>query len=853
MPTANEIAVILPAHIRRPPFLPSPPHVNPDAQLPDAPDEAPEKEAEVNGNTTATRRRYVSKVQFYRYRLYLHPPAIDSQHLFLSQKLFQEFVCDVWATAEQSRLRWVWHNQNTIRGDIYAGLADAVAANVDASTEELGRRIILPATFAGSTRNMQQLLQDALAINRFYHGGDLFITMTANPNWVEIKTELLPGQTAANRSDLVIRVFYRKKDQLIEDIKKGVFGKVVAYLFVIEFQKRGLPHMHCILFLDQESKLQTPEHIDSLISSEFPEDNPEMLELIKKFMVHTPCSAENLGAQCMENGKCSKNFPKPFREHTTITENAYAATRRRDTGQTHDVRGKQVDNRWVVPYSPWLIWKYQCHINVECIASIKAVKYIYKYVYKGHDRVSMQFGTVGNEVRQYLDARYVSACESLWHIFQYPLHGQAPNVVRLQVHLPDEQFVTWRQDGQESMPEVVLQGGRQDSTLTAYFKANVKYPNVASTVLYQNFPSQFVFSRQREWKPRQRGFAIGRMNYAPPTSDDHFYLRLLLTQVAGSTSFEDLRTYEEVTYPSFKDACLAHGLLEDDQEWDQCLREAAAMQPGRQLRHLFVTILRDCNPSDPAALWNTYWPQICNDLRYRLEHDNIRVNPSDEDVIDYGLFLIDQLLQSSRRSLKDWPSMPQVTQNWNERIANHLIAEQHNYDREEQAQLAAENEARLNPEQRATFDQFRQAIADKTGQIFFLHGPGGTGKTFLYHTLCYRLRSEGKIVICVASSGIASLLLPGGCTSHSSFKIPILINASTVCTITKTSPLAALICTTDLIIWDEAPMQHRHIHEAVDRRFQDIRGSDLPFGGDFQQILPVIKKGSRPEMVGTCD
>ena len=113
--------------------------------------------------------------------------------------------------------------------------------------------------------------------------------------------------------------------------------------------------MDCIIFLDPESKLRTPKQIDSLLSSEFPEDNPEMLELVKKFMVHKPCSAENPTAPCMKDGKCSKNFPKPFRDQTTISEDSYTSTRHHDTGHTHQVQGKQVDNCWVITYCAYLI------------------------------------------------------------------------------------------------------------------------------------------------------------------------------------------------------------------------------------------------------------------------------------------------------------------------------------------------------------------------------------------------------------------------------------------------------------------------------------------------------------------
>ena len=203
--------------------------------------------------------------------------------------------------------------------------------------------------------------------------------------------------------------------------------------------------------------------------------------------------------------------------------------------------------------------------------------------------------------------------------------------------------------------------------------------------------------------------------------------------------------------------------------------------------------------------------------------------------------------------------MPQVQQEWAAAVQNPLIACEQDYDTEQQTQLAEQRIPLLNHNQRSAFDLIMQAVEAKSGQCFFLHGPGGTGKTFVYNTLCPSLRGKVKIVICVASSGIASLLLKGGHTVHSTFKVPLDIHESSFCNIRKNSDLAELIRCADLIIWDEAPMQHRHIHEAVNRAFQDICDSDalfggvpVVFGGDFQQILPVIEKDSRAEIVGAC-
>jgi hypothetical protein len=142
-------------------------------------------------------------------------------------------------------------------------------------------------------------------------------------------------------------------------------------------------------------------------------------------------------------------------------------------------------------------------------------------------------------------------------------------------------------------------------------------------------------------------------------------------------------------------------------------------------------------------------------------------------------------------------------------------------------------------------------------KLYLLHGPAGVGKTFVYQTVCYELRSHTNIVLCITSSGVASLLLPGGRTAHSAFKIPINdINEESFCKILKQSFLAKLIRMTSLIIWDEIGPQNTLTIEAVDWTCQDIIGVASPFGGitvvfggDLQQMLPVVRNGSHNEIV----
>ena len=228
---------------------------------------------------------------------------------------------------------------------------------------------------------MIQNCQDALAINHYHQRADLFLTATANPKWPKIQEALLPGQSASDRPDIICCVFHFKMAQLIKDIyEHGIIGCTVAQVWTNEFQKKGLPHMHMVIFLHPDHKLCTPEDVDSLLLQSFQMKNegPELFELVKTLMVHTPCGPKhhNADAPCPVNGKCSKSFPKSFRDQTTVNDDSYANLQRCDTGKTFEVRGHQVNNLWVVAHCHYLIYKYHCHINVESIALIKAIKYI---------------------------------------------------------------------------------------------------------------------------------------------------------------------------------------------------------------------------------------------------------------------------------------------------------------------------------------------------------------------------------------------------------------------------------------------------------------------------------------------
>lgn len=157
----------------------------------------------------------------------------------------------------------------------------------------------------------------------------------------------------------------------------------------------------------------------------------------------------------------------------------------------------------------------------------------------------------------------------------------------------------------------------------------------------------------------------------------------------------------------------------------------------------------------------------------------------------------------------------------------------------------------LNTEQRAGFDEILDHVMSNRSKVFFVDGPGGTDKTYLYKALIAKVRSMDLIAVATATSGIAASIMPGGRTAHSRFKIPIKLSDSTMCNFTKQSGTAELLRRASLIICDEVAMTKRQAIEALDRTLQDIIGCPLPFGGkvmlfggDFCQVLPVVARGT---------
>ena len=570
-------------------------------------DHAPEHATRTNNK--------ISCLQFYAHRLAVRA---GFNPIFYGGKLFQQYVVDGYVRTESSRIQWVKDNQRKLRVDMYQGLVDHMIVQAEGQNLTPGRIVILPSTFHGSPRAMQQNFQDAMTIVSKYGRPDLFLTFTCNPKCKDILDALPPGQRPEHHPEIVARVFKRHLHELLDDIRnKHVLGIPIAFVYVIEFQKRGLPHCHLLLILSEGSKLRSATDIDTVICAEIPDPimQPELHNIVKTSMVHGPCGAQNKQSPCMIEGKCKADYPKEFRQQTALAVNGYPHYRRRDNGRTVMAGPHCVDNRWIVPYNPYLTLKYSAHINLEACTSIKSVKYLFKYVYKGHDCANIRVTEVNqlthDEVHTYIDTRYVSPPEAFWRLSEYRLHEQSHSIYRLAIHLPNQQPVYFTEGNHQAAAE---EAGTKDTMLTAYFKWNAEHH---TPYLYVEFPYHFVWnSNGCKWTVRkQRGNKVlPRVYSVSPIDSEKYCLRIILHHVPGATGFEFLRTVDGQTVDSFKEACIRRQLLLDDREWDNAMREASQFQMPSQLRGLFATICVYCMPSNAKNLWETYKEAMMEDF-----------------------------------------------------------------------------------------------------------------------------------------------------------------------------------------------------------------------------------------------
>ncbi|KAI9091045.1 hypothetical protein K1719_028315 [Acacia pycnantha] len=438
------------------------------------------------------------------------------------QKSLQEFFVDGYSMVESDRLDYIRKHQKELRVDLYSGLSDVVTRG-ETDPSSTGQQVILPSSFTGGACYMIQNYQDAMVICSWAGYPDIFITFTCNPMWSDITRHC-------------------NKDGLKPCDRPKILSKI---LFHIKLQKL--------------MRTLKDENIFGSIKAEIPDKDldRELYELVGSYMVHGPCGRSSNNAPCMKDKKCSKYFPKRYNTCTTLDENGYPTYRRRNDGRTVSRNGVHLDNKFVVLYSARLLKLFSAHLNIEKTNQSRVVKYLFKYISKGNDRVI--------------------AC------------------------------------------------------------------------IYSNSDN-----------PRSQ------------------------------------QAFDEIShYLNCREACYALGLLDDDNEYIDAIKEASLWASGNYLR--------------------------------------LHFSSTNKEVV--GLLKIEKLLLHNGKSLNDYPSLPKPNEENLIDMSNQLILQELNYNKEKESDEAIRLQNLMTDEQKEVFHKILTSVSSRKGGFFFLHGFGGTGKTFIWNAL----------------------------------------------------------------------------------------------------------------------
>jgi len=555
-------------------------------------------------------------------------------------RLFQEWVLDTFVKVERQRLNYLKSDdfrrkkmRSSVLGCVKQALIDGKRKGSEAGTEA----VEVPASHIGSMAYFRKKRYDAYALARAFGNPSLFVTMTCNCQWPEIQRELQRGQAAEDRPDIVARVFHMKMQQLKDDILKGkVFGEAQALTYRVEFQKRGLPHVHMLVWLKDQSITKTGVGIEQVSQAWIPD--PELdkygFELVTKHMMHGPCDE-----RCMKNGTCTKGYPMKFRDELTApnasAHGGYPIHRRPDNGRrVLKNRNVWLDNRHVVPHNLYLLKRYSCHLNVMVCSGIEGIKYMFKYVYKEASRANIslsekQGGGHTDNVDNFFDGLCIGSAEACWRLLGFELAGSYPNVQPLHLHTPDNQNVLF-EDSVEL--ESVLEGARlNDTMLTGWFKFNAEQKReyeaklaegrrrtsvekpAALSMCYADIGSIAAWDGKlcRWTRRKKRTQCVGRLPFVHVKDKERWCLKQLLCALPGATCWDDLKTVSEereasVVCPTFEEACRERGMLENDDLWCKGMDEGVTESMPCMLRMIFVQMLTFCNIGDSIRFWHRY-------------------------------------------------------------------------------------------------------------------------------------------------------------------------------------------------------------------------------------------------------
>lgn len=835
------------------------------------------------------RERRISLREYYSFMLQDRP--FENNLLMNGKRLLQEYIVDAAAKIEDNELYFQESHQKELRASEYDSIKRAKA---EGFTGTLGRVQSKPQVMSKSMRSSPAQkaakYKDFVAAFRYHGGVDAFVTMTANPNWPEIQSALKPGESAEDRSDIVARVFKLKLNKAIDLIENGFLGEQCCVAYVIEFQKRGLPHAHIAIAFTEEWKLKSGKEVDLMVSAEIPDPvlHPKLNKIVCHHNAHFCIFEKDNPASCIENGVCKKGFPFELRDDTILIDSAYPLYRRRNLHPTTIVRkGREVrvTDAMIVPYNPALSLLLDCHCNIQACSQIFDFKYFFKYFTKKAESLIFYPNDVAktnerkksfaelkesihvdDEINRYKIGRFIGTSDAMWSILGFELYYLTQPVLSMPIDLPGKQTVFLRGN--------ILQGLPERTMMTAFFELVSQQGDTALTfasskkvkdLLYQDVPNHCVWnSGLKMWTLRTRkaknGIAqIGRLHTPPTTQQEKWALWMLLRHVAGPNSFEDILNGA----PTFIAACSMRGLLENDNEYEQFMEEIVAIEMPRRCRQIFADLLCSVPVPNPWALWERFAQDLSSDFLYEARNagESMKI-PS----IKHGLWCINVCLINQGSSLNEFKfpldsycSSPFFEQSIIK--TNMIICQETAY------LFTNDDKMALNQEQLHFFEAVEKSVQDKDAKLMILQAPGGTGKTHTLNIIIKYCLSQSFKVAVTSSTGISATALIGGRTVHSAFNAGITVPEEgcgfSVC---SSSKLAKEWSQVDVLIIDEVMSLNRKFVEAIATTLQtsvfvdDIQRREMgPFcgitvimTGDPRQQVPISPSANKAALLSLC-
>jgi hypothetical protein len=757
----------------------------------------------------------------------------------------------------------------------------------------------LPSSVHGSPRHMTALARNALILVSEFGCPHVFITLTCNPKWPEILSQLLPGQTAFDRPDVTAAVFKSRLDLMKMNLRNGKYfdGCEITYHFhVIEYQYRGLPHAHLVARFedaydidDDPNRANLIEFVNKHFIAEMPrfegEDYqniysldgvPEYTDLFKRTAIEMvrmnnthKCATAINGCKREADDRCRRGYGC-----SDVILDTYV----NETTNRIVYRRRMECDLMIVPYNLQMMMDWDSHINVEYSGSAYCALYLYKYCYKGasrKERIDLSFEEEQDsldEIKLFIYGRIMCSMSAVWRMYGYQDYpAPEPAVCAFKVRtgaqlkdfiqrkeVTDLQIYYNRPDSLESLLFTeFLERYNTSSQLPKYYADN---PHSLDNICIQHHYFKVYMEPDQEiryvYRPIRHVKRCIRIEMLFITSGDIFYLRLILLN-RKARSDKDVLTYypirgggEPLLCTSYQQSAIAHGYVDSVDDVRETYSDMCCTGTGCQCRSYFVVLT--LHGYATHAIFDDY------EKRRFMFMDYITMHGVIESVAEQMMLQdLERKFRKSQSSMEKYGfPTPQGVPTELEEAIIHWKNEQMQ-ERQNQLLDYLNQTYPNNHEQQIGYDAIMESIINFSTsnrddliqhELHFIGGPGGTGKSALFKKLHAACRKNGILITICAQSSLAALSFDGATTAHSLFSYPVEeeddIDDQNLPRCNFSKERCDFLHDVSVIFWDEFISNDRILIEAVleefKTRWERPRFYVFVCAGDFAQVSNYV-------------